>query len=86
MAGTIQKKGDNTWIVRIYMGRDANGKTKHFNKTIHGSKKDAEMFRTAKLREKDLGRFVEPAALSMHDFLSDWLENIARPENKRGHV
>lgn len=77
MAGTIQKKGENTWIVRIFLGRDANGKTKHFNKTIHGSKKDAQTFLTAKLREKDLGCFVEPAAMSMSDFLGDWLENIA---------
>jgi integrase len=81
MAGTIQKTGENTWLVRIYMGR-VNGKTKHFNKTIHGSKKDAEKFRTAKLREKDLGQFVEPAALCMKDFLTDWLENIARPRVK----
>lgn len=78
MAGTIKKKGENTWIVRIFLGRDANGKTKHFNKTIHGSKKDAERFKTAQLRERDLGRFVEPAALSMKDFLNDWLENIVR--------
>lgn len=78
MAGTIQKKGENTWIVRIYLGRNAEGKTKHFNKTIHGSKKDAQKFLTGKLRERDLGRFVDPSSMSIRNFLSDWLENIAK--------
>lgn len=78
MSGTITKKSDNTWQVRMFLGRDSNGKTKHFNKTIHGSKKDAQTFLTAKLRERDLGSFVEPAALSVKDFLNDWLENIVR--------
>lgn len=78
MAGTITKKSENTWQVRIFLGRDANGKTKHFNKTIHGSKKDAQKFLNAKLRERDLGRFVDPASMSMDEFLNDWLEDIAR--------
>ncbi len=78
MAGTIQKKGENIWLVRIYLGRDAAGRIKHFNKTIHGSKKDAQTFLTAKLREKDLGSFVEPASSSIAHFLDDWLENVAR--------
>lgn len=78
MAGTISRRSSNTWIVRIFLGRDEHGRTKHFNKVIHGTKKDAQKFLTAKLRERDLGFFVEPAAISMDTFLSDWLENIAR--------
>jgi len=78
MAGTITKKSENTWMIRVFIGRDATGKTKHFNKTIHGSKKDAQKFLNAKLRERDLGSFVDPASLSMEKFLNEWLENIAR--------
>jgi hypothetical protein len=40
-------------LVRIFLGCDAKGKRKYFNKTIYGSKKDAQMFLTSKLREKD---------------------------------
>ena len=82
MAGTIQKKGDNIWLVRMYLGRDADGKTKHFNKTIHGAKKDAQKFLTAKLRDRDMGRFVEPSSLSIKQFLEGWLKDIARPRVK----
>jgi integrase len=37
------------------------------------------MFLTAKLREKDLGIFVEPASIYLSDYLDKWLEEIAKP-------
>ena len=78
MTGQIIKRGEKTWYVRIFLGRDANGKRKYFNKTIHGTKKDAQKFLTAKTREKDLGIFVEPASMPLNDFLDRWLEEIAK--------
>lgn len=79
MAGQIIKRGENTWYVRIFLGRDANGKRKHFNKTIHGTKKDAQKFLTAKTREKDLGIFIEPTSLTLNEFLDRWLETAVKP-------
>ncbi len=78
MTGQITKRGENTWYVRIFLGKDANGKRKYFNKTIHGSKKDAQKYLTAKLREKDLGIFVEPAAMLLNEFLDKWLRESAK--------
>ncbi len=63
MTGQLIKRNENTWLVRIFLGRDADGKRKYFNKTIHGTKKDAQKYLTAKTREKDLGVFVEPASI-----------------------
>jgi integrase len=77
MAGQIIKRGENTWYVRIFLGRDANGKQKYFNKTIHGTKKDAQKFLTAKLREKDLGVFIEPASMSLNNFLDKYISEVA---------
>ena len=79
MAGQIIAKGKNTWLVRIFQGRNANGKRNYINKTIHGTKKDAQKWLTAALRDKDLGIFVEPAAMSLNDYLDKWLETAARP-------
>ena len=42
MAGQIIKRGERTWLVRIFMGRDDKGKQKFHHKTIHGTKRDAE--------------------------------------------
>lgn len=79
MDGQIIKRKDKTWLVRIFLGRDANGKRKYFNKTIHGSKKDAQKYLTAKLREKDLGIFVEPSSIGLDEYLDSWLEEVAKP-------
>ena len=79
MAGQIIKRGEKTWLVRIFTGRDAKGKRQYFNKTIHGTKKDAEKYLTAKQREKDLGVFVEPASMTVNAYLDKWLQTAARP-------
>ena len=34
---------------------------------------------TAKLREQDLGIFIEPAAMSLNEYLDTWLANAAKP-------
>jgi len=78
MVGQIVKRGENTWYIRIFLGRDADGKRKYFNKTIHGTKKDAQKFLTAKTREKDLGVFVEPALMPLNEFLDRWLSDVAK--------
>ena len=73
MAGQIIKRGEKTWIVRIFQGRDENGKRRYVNKTIHGTKKNAEKYLTAKLRDKDLGINIEPASESLQ---SIWISGL----------
>lgn len=77
MAGQIIKRGD-AWLIRIFQGRDAKGKRLYYNKTIRGTKKDAQKYLTASLRDKDLGVFIEPAMLPLTDYLNKWLETAAR--------
>jgi integrase len=79
MAGQIIKRGDRTWLVRIFMGRDAKGKQIFHHKTIHGTKKDAEQYRNKAIREKDLGAFIEPSPITVDDYMKKWLETAARP-------
>lgn len=78
MAGQIIKRGEKTWVVRIFQGRDENGKRRYVNKTIHGTKKSAEKYLTAKLRDKDLGINIEPASESLDKYLEKWLESVVR--------
>lgn len=83
MAGQIYKRGERTWQVRIFIGRDANGKQIFHRKTIHGTKRDAERYLVATRREMDLGVFVEPAVTSVHEYLNRWLRDAARPRVSR---
>jgi len=78
MAGQIIKRGEKNWVVRIFQGRDENGKRRYVNKTIHGTKKNAEKYLTAKLRDKDLGINIEPASESLDKYLEKWLESVVR--------
>ena len=40
-AGQIIARGERTWLVRVFMGRDSeSGKRKYVNKTIHGTLRD----------------------------------------------
>jgi hypothetical protein len=55
MAGQIIKRGENTWLVRVYLGRGADGKRQYQNKTIRGVKKDAQTWLNATLGNKDRG-------------------------------
>ncbi len=79
MAGQIVHRGPGRWVVRIYRGRDAAGKRRYHNKTIHGTKRDAERYRTKILRELDTGTFVEASQRTLEDFLKEWLEVSVRP-------
>ncbi|MDX6269901.1 MAG: integrase [Acidobacteriota bacterium] len=79
MAGQIIKRGDKVWMVRIFMGRDANGKRHYLNKTIRGSKRDADAYLSKTETSISAGTFVEPSPLTTRDYLSKWLQTAARP-------
>ena len=79
MAGQIVRRGPGRWLVRIYLGRDAAGKRRYHNKTIHGTKRDADRYRTKTLRELDTGTFVEASQRTLEDFLNEWLEVSVKP-------
>jgi integrase len=76
MAGQIINRGNKRWLVRVFTGRDADGKRCYFNKTIHGTKKDAQKWLTAALRDQDMTVFVEPASMPLTDYLDKWLLTV----------
>ena len=79
MAGQIIRRGDKTWVVRIFMGRDGNGKRRYLNKTIRGVKKEAENYLSRTLTDISAGTFVEAASDTVTDYLDKWLETAAQP-------
>lgn len=76
MSGQLVKRGINTWLVRIPLGRDASGKRLYHNRTVKGPKKDAERYRTKTLRELHTGMFVEPSQQPLVHYLRGWLTTI----------
>ncbi|HTF32433.1 MAG TPA: hypothetical protein VK714_01895 [Myxococcota bacterium] len=71
MAGSIVKRGGDSWLVRISLS--GSGKRRFHNHTVHGTKKDAQRYLNAALRSRDLGTFVEPARMTLDAYLDKWL-------------
>lgn len=89
MAGQIIKRGENRWLVsvflglgtstRTYRGKPVEGLTKKFaTRTVHGTKREAQRVLTALLRERDQGIRIEPSRVTLNDWLDRWLSDIAR--------
>ncbi|MBM3760935.1 MAG: site-specific integrase [Acidobacteria bacterium] len=55
MAGQIVNRGERTWLVRVFVGRDGNGKRCYQNRTIHGARRDAEKALADMLTKRSLG-------------------------------
>src|SRR5215813_2452071 len=77
MAGQIINKGKRKWLVRIFLGRDGNGKRQYHNKPIHGTKKDAEGYLNRTLTAISLGTFVPPSTNTLDEYLNEWLKKSA---------
>ncbi|SHF07306.1 Site-specific recombinase XerD [Seinonella peptonophila] len=83
MAGQIidrgkNKQGQQTYLLRVFMGRDATGKKKYLSKTVYGNKKDAQKELLTLLNQKDQGTLIEPSKDSVDKYLNHWLESSAK--------
>lgn len=78
MAGQLIPKGNNKWLVRIYLGIDAEGKRDYYSKTVHGNKKEAQAYLNKLLLQKDTGTFVKPNKLFVKDLLYQWLNSAVK--------
>lgn len=64
--GQIIAHGDRRWLIRVYLGSDhETKKRKYHNRTIYGSMWEAQAYLTGKLRERDLGRDLEGAKITV---------------------
>ncbi len=83
MAGSIRAKGDNTWQLRVYLGRDSEGRVRHLNQTFHGSRRAAERELARLVAVHDLEPQAPPElqarqwgpATTINDAIAGWREN-----------
>jgi hypothetical protein len=78
--GQIIARGDRRWLIRAYLGRDhQTKKRKYHNRTIHGPMREAQAYLKRKLGERDLGRDLEGAKITLNEYLDRWLETAVKP-------
>ncbi len=77
--GQVIERSKDAFLVRIYLGEDETGKRCYYNKTITGTKRDAQKHLTSVLGDLDRGTFIEPSKETLNSYLDRWLENSAAP-------
>jgi integrase len=78
--GQIIARGDRRWLIRVYLGRDlGTNKRKYHNRTIHGPMREAQAYLTRRLRERELGRDLEGAKITLNEYLDRWVETAVKP-------
>lgn len=76
--GSIIKRGENTWQVKLFICIDSDGKRKNHTATIRGTKREAEQYLNKIIRERDLGTFVDTPTVTLNEFFDRWLETVSR--------
>ena len=85
MAGQIIKRGKDTWLIRVFLGRDENGKRNYANETFRGTKKKAQERLTEMLSDVNNGVFVKPQKISLNAYLDQWLDVVKPRLSERTH-
>lgn len=73
-------RGSNKHLVRIFLNRDETGKRRYLNRTITGTKKDAQRWarenelKRDRNREENPDTWISMMKLTVSDFLDKWLE------------
>ena len=79
MTGYLKKRGQRSWSIVLYLGRDPmTGKKRQKWHTVHGTKKDAERELNRLLRDLNTGTYIEPTKLTVGMYLEQWLANYAK--------
>jgi integrase len=75
--GHIARRGKRSWRIKYDLPRGADGERRIAYATVNGLRADAERELRKRLTAVDKGIHVEPSALTVAEFLSNWLEEIA---------
>jgi integrase len=74
MAGYIRQRGKNSWQLTVYIGWDNEARKRRYaNKTVTGTKRDAERALAKFVTEVTDGARVATAPISVEDVLTRWL-------------
>ena len=76
--GHIQRRGKHSWRLKFEKGRAEDGARIIGYETVRGSKKDAQKRLTEILESRNKGSFVDHTAMTVGDYLNQWLADHAR--------
>lgn len=75
---SLQKRGNNSWRLTVYAGKNASGNYIRHNKTVRcKTKKEAEMELAKFQVEVEAGAYISPHKLTLAAFIDEWKEKYA---------
>jgi integrase len=74
MRGHIQQRGESSWRVKVFVGRDAMGVRRYVEQTVRGTRREAERELSRLLVEVDEGRHAAAAPITVGELLDRWLD------------
>lgn len=80
MAGSIEKRGKNSYRLTVSEGFDLDGKPMIHRKTIHGTKKDAEVELAKFVTEVQNGLVIDGKSLKFSEFVEIWKRDYGSKE------
>jgi len=71
----IEKRGSGTWLIRIYIGRNEEGKKKYYNETFYAPLKSLAQDRERELSKqlKNVQAGPKSAIMTIEEQIDDWL-------------
>ena len=83
MKGSIKQRSPGSWQIRVFLGRDANGKIIRRNETVRGKKADAERRLREILPELDKGIAPPPQRYKLAQWLDKWMTDVIIPNRRQ---
>lgn len=80
MAGSIEKRGKNSYRLTVSEGFDLNGNPMIHRKTVHGTKKDAEVELAKFVTEVQNGLVIDGKSLRFSEFTEIWKRDYGSKE------
>ena len=80
MAGSIEKRGKNSYRLTVSEGFDLNGKPMIHRKTVRGTKKDAEVELAKFVTEVQNGLVIDGKSLKFSEFTEIWKRDYGSKE------
>ena len=77
MKGHVRRRGRTSWAIVLDLGRGVDGRRRQKWHSVRGTREDAERELGRLLNEIGTGAYVEPANISVADYLERWLSDYA---------
>ncbi|GGF24287.1 site-specific integrase [Halobacillus andaensis] len=79
MAGSIEKRGNNSWRLIYSMGYDQAGKRVKKTRTVKAKNKtEAKKLLAEFVTEIEAGAYIDPSKMKFESFVSEWKEKYAK--------